>query len=200
MNKRLIYALISLIVFIGIFFFVIFGNHSLDLKISESMDKINDGNLQSVFIFLDGYFNFILVAIALLFMGIFVSMKKKKNVFIMVLSLGGGYLIEKIIKLFFERQRPALQIVQDLENSFPSGHATFSIILFSLLIYFYKDEIKNKIRRNWFISLNIILILFVGFSRLYVNIHWFSDIIGGFFLGFFVFNFILFLFYKKNKS
>jgi len=198
-NSRLILALISLAIFIIIFLIIILGQFPLDTSISNSLDKINKGFFEGFFLFLGNYGNFIMVAIAFLFIGIFISMKKKKNALIMILSLGGGYLVEKIIKLLFERQRPPLQIVQDLENSFPSGHATFSIILFSLLVYFYKDEIKNKTSKIWFIAINVFLILLIGFSRLYVNTHWFSDIVGGFALGFFIFNLILFIFSKEKK-
>ncbi len=198
MNKKLIYAVSSLIIFLAIFAIVIFSNHTIDVKISEGMNDINTIYLNSLFMFLGQYSNFIMIAIALLFLGIFISMKKKKQAWTFAIALACGFTIEKIIKFLFERQRPATQLIQDLENSFPSGHATFAIILFSLLIYFYKDEIKDKIRKNWFIAANIFLILFIGFSRIYINAHWLSDVVGGFTLGFFVLNFILFLFERKR--
>jgi len=199
MNKKLLYAIVSLIIFVGIFLIVIFGNHSLDLKISDAMSNINNYS-SSFFIFLGNYSNFIMIAIALLFLGIFISRKRKKQGFIFALALICGFAIEKGIKFLFERQRPTGQLIQDLENSFPSGHATFAVILFSLMIYFYKDEIKDKFRKNFFIVANILLILFVGFSRLYINAHWFSDVLAGFALGFFVLNIILFVFYKKKPN
>jgi undecaprenyl-diphosphatase len=200
MNKKLIYAISSLVLFICIFLLVIFSNHVIDLKISGGMSKINTIYLNSLFMFLGNYSNLIMLAIALLFLGIFISMKKKKQAWIFTIALACGSAIEKIIKFLFERQRPNTQLIQDLENSFPSGHATFAIILFSLLIYFYKDEIKSKVRKNWFIVVNIFLILFIGFSRVYINAHWFSDVLGGFALGFFVLNIILFIFENKKKN
>lgn len=200
MNKRLIYAIISLIIFIGIFLAVIFGNHAFDLKISELMSNLNNYLVIPFFIFLAKYAEVIMVVITAMFLGIFISRKRKKQAWIFIAALGCGYIIEKTIKFLFERQRPNLQLISDLENSFPSGHATLAIILFSLLIYFYKDDIKDKIKRNWFIAINILLILIIGFSRLYVNLHWFSDIIAGFALGFFVLNIILFIFYKKKPN
>jgi undecaprenyl-diphosphatase len=199
MNKKLIYSIISFIVFIAIFLTVAFGNHTLDLKISEGMNKINTIHFNSFFIFLGDYGNFIIVAVALMFLGIFISMKERKKAIVLAIALACGFVVEKFIKLIFERQRPNLQLLTDLENSFPSGHATLAIILFSLIIYFYKDEIKDKIRKNYFIAINIFFILLIGFSRIYINVHWFSDVIGGFALGFFIFNIILLIFYKNKK-
>lgn len=199
MNKKLVYAISSLVVFICLFLCVAFGNHTIDIKISEGMNSINTIYLSPLFMFLGNYSNIIMLAIALLFLGIFISMKKKKQAWIFTMALACGFAIEKGIKFLFERTRPSTQLIQDLENSFPSGHATFAIILFSLLIYFYKDEIKKKVNQNWFIAANVFLILFVGFSRIYINAHWLSDVLGGFVLGFFVLNVILFIFYKNKK-
>jgi len=199
MNRKLVYALISLIIFLGILLIILFGTFPLDTSISNSLDKINKGFFEGFFLFLAKYADVIMVAITVMFLGIFVSTKKKTNRWILIISLGSGYIIEKIIKLILERPRPSLQLIQDLENSFPSGHATLSIILFSLIIYFYKDEIKNKTKKLWFIAMNIFLILLIGFSRLYANVHWLSDVLGGFALGFCIFNLILFLFEKKKR-
>jgi len=199
MNKRLIYTIVSLAMFIVIFLTVIFSNHTIDFKISEVMSKINTLYLNSFFIFVGQYSNFIMIAIALLFLGIFISMKKKKKAIVFTLALACGFALQKLIKFLFERQRPPAQLIQDLENSFPSGHSISAIILFSLLIYFYKDEIKDKVRKSWFITINLFLILFIGFSRIYINAHWFSDVLAGFALGLFILHLILFIFEKKNK-
>ena len=113
---------------------------------------------------------------------------------ILISTLMIGYIFEKIIKSLVQRDRPLSQLIQETSYSFPSGHAVFSMILFSMLIYFYKDEIKNNTRKIIFILSGVFLILLVGFSRIYLGVHWFTDVIGGYALGFFLFNLgVLFL-------
>ncbi|MBI5065907.1 bifunctional DedA family/phosphatase PAP2 family protein [Candidatus Woesearchaeota archaeon] len=112
--------------------------------------------------------------------------KKKWYYFLLFLfSMIGGLLFEVIIKLIAHRARPSNALIKLADYSFPSGHATMAIIFFSLLLYSFKDDIKNKILKNSFIVGNIALFLLVGFSRIYLNVHWFSDVIAGFSLGLF---------------
>ena len=93
-----------------------------------------------------------------------------------------------------------MDIIQSMDYSFPSGHAIYSVILFSLLIYFYKDRIKNKTMKIFFILINVLIILFVGFSRIYVRAHWFTDVIGGYATGFFIMTVILWIFELKSQG
>jgi len=70
-----------------------------------------------------------------------------------------------------------------MASLFLVSDALISMIFFSLLIYLFKDDIKNKVLQNCFIVVNVVLIILIGFSRMYLNVHWFSDVIGGFALG-----------------
>ncbi len=199
-NLRLILALVFLGIFICLFLFVAFGNHKLDLAISQGIVNIQNPVLNFFFIIFAKYSGIAMIILALIFAGIFFFHKRKKDSFTILFALTLGFLLEKIIKLLFDRARPGIQLLQDFENSFPSGHSVFAIILFSLIIYFYKDKTKNVFKKNLFIFVNILLILIVGFSRIYTNLHWFSDVFAGFALGLFVFNVVLFYFYKSKRK
>jgi undecaprenyl-diphosphatase len=97
----------------------------------------------------------------------------------------GGKLIESTTKIIIARNRPIHQLVDTSGYSFPSGHATMSMIFFALLIYYFKNHISDKIFKYLSITLSVILILSIGFSRIYLNVHWFTDVIAGFALGLF---------------
>lgn len=92
----------------------------------------------------------------------------------------GNYLI----KFVFERQRPSVtHLVTETHFSFPSGHAMGSMLFYGTLILILPAVIKNQ---RWRIGVQIalgLLILLIGISRIYVGVHYPSDILGGYLLG-----------------
>lgn len=105
--------------------------------------------------------------------------KKWKNFFLATFALGFGALSKILIKQLTAISRPTSELIHRTDFSYPSGHATIATIFFSLIIYFFKDKIKNRLLKISFIALNILLILVISFSRIYLNAHWFSDVLGG---------------------
>ncbi|MBU2052617.1 MAG: phosphatase PAP2 family protein [Nanoarchaeota archaeon] len=197
-RRILILSVISLSVFLIVLMFVIFGKVSLDYFVSNLAQKMWNPTTNGFFIFMGDYSRRIIVFIAITVAVFLYSQKRRMQSLVLVLTLVAGFILEHILELIIQRGRPAIQMIQESGYSFPSGHSISSIILFSFIIYFYKDEIKNKAGRAIFIFINIFLILLAGFSRIYLNVHWFSDVIGGYALGFFLFNIgVLFL---KDKS
>ena len=78
--------------------------------------------------------------------------------------------------------------------SFPSQHAVMAIIFFSLIIFLFAEKIKNNFLKYLFIGANIILILLIGFSRIYLKVHYFSDSLAGLALGLFWLTFLILIF------
>ena len=136
----------------------------------------------------------------------FIYKKKNQESLLLLFSMLGGLFLKTIIKIIIARPRPINMLVGAHGNSFPSGHATMSTIFFSLLIYLFKDKIKNKITRIVFILSNITIFLLIGISRIYLSVHWFSDVIAGFSLGLFWITFSVLIFefidnrLKKNTK
>lgn len=198
-NSRLVLSLSSFIVFLIILIAIIIKTPSADLIISQHAKNLW-GSFNLFFIFLGNYSGDIMIAFALIAAEILYFQRRGKSSVILLSGLFSGYVLEEIFKLIVKRTRPAMQLVSESDYSFPSGHSIFSIILFSLLIYFYKDEIKNKFLRIVFVSVNVFFILLIGFSRIYLNVHWFTDVIGGYALGFFVVCLAIFIFESKKRK
>lgn len=92
--------------------------------------------------------------------------------------------INNVIKIIFRRPRPALMgsLLPVFEGtfSFPSGHAMASMTFYGYLIYMLYKKDMNTHLKKLLISLLFLLILAVGFSRIYIYVHYFSDVFTGF--------------------
>jgi membrane-associated phospholipid phosphatase len=89
------------------------------------------------------------------------------------------------LKNFFGRPRPDVPLLFEAEGlSFPSGHALFSITFYGLLVYILYHAVKNKGLKWTLIVLLVALMLVIGFSRVYLRVHYASDVIAGFAVGF----------------
>lgn len=121
---------------------------------------------------------------------ILLALKKHRHeaqLFVSVLVL--GVLINNVLKLFFQRPRPTIDPLFDLSASFsfPSGHAMNSFIFYCLLAYFVYHFTKNRTLSIWASIAALGLILLIGLSRVYLGVHYPSDVIAGYIAGLFVF-------------
>lgn len=89
-----------------------------------------------------------------------------------------------LLKNLIQRVRPPEPMVDGITNyGFPSGHALMSIAFYGLLIVIAIHFIYDKIQRWIIISFLIILILLIGFSRIYLRVHYTTDVIAGWSVG-----------------
>ena len=89
------------------------------------------------------------------------------------------------LKHLFNRQRPNIPLLEEAKGlSFPSGHALFSVTFYGLLIYIIFKTFKRKDLRWTLIGLLILLIIIIGFTRIYLRVHYTTDVIAGFCVGF----------------
>jgi membrane-associated phospholipid phosphatase len=87
-------------------------------------------------------------------------------------------------KYLFKRKRPQPPLLRPAKGlSFPSGHAIMSVTFYGLLIYIISQTQKNKpVKWSLIISL-IVLIQLIGFSRIYLRVHYASDVAAGYIIG-----------------
>jgi undecaprenyl-diphosphatase len=87
-------------------------------------------------------------------------------------------------KKFISRDRPAkVAFYPEHNSSFPSGHATTAISLYGMLAFFLYRHLKQKGQRRAILLLAAVLITLIGFSRIYLGVHFLSDVVAGFLLG-----------------
>ncbi len=159
---------------------------NLDVWLNQQVTFLWSPSLNEVMIFITNVaspLNLSLLAV-LLFVVLII---KKKWYFGLLLMVGmtGGVVLELLVKLLMQRERPINALIDVSGYSFPSGHATMATIFFLALIFSFKDDIQNKSLKVIFTVSLVSAFLLVGFSRVYLNVHWFSDVVAGFALGLF---------------
>ncbi len=114
----------------------------------------------------------------------------------------GGLLIKLGLKQLFHRIRPDNSLIEGGVNgfSFPSGHAMMSVAFYGFLIWLCAHSIANKRIQFCIIIFLALLILLIGFSRIYLRVHYATDIVAGFCTGFVWLSFCLWLIDKKQYA
>ena len=110
---------------------------------------------------------------------------RKKYGFPVTLAALSGLAIYKPMKHLFLRPRPdaALHLVEQGGFSFPSGHSVTSVIVFGLLFYLIRKHCNRPVLRNVLSGICLLLAVLVGPSRIYVGVHWPTDVLAGWCIG-----------------
>lgn len=110
-----------------------------------------------------------------------VAIKNKKTGFLIWLNLASSALLNKILKHIVQRSRPTEhRIIDESGYSFPSGHSMVSAAFYGFLIYLIYKNVKNKYLKWGLIALLSLLIFLIGTSRIYLGVHYTSDVLAGF--------------------
>ena len=125
-----------------------------------------------------------LILFSVICYGVLIFMFCKKIRWFVTFDLVGVTLVNQIIKHIVRRPRPnVLRLVEESGYSFPSGHSMVSMAFYGIIIYLVYKNVSNKYLKWTLIILLSLLILFIGFSRIYVGVHYFTDVASGFLLG-----------------
>lgn len=115
---------------------------------------------------------FVMIAIGLI---IFIY-NRRKGIWILT-NLASIYILNEGLKLIFSRARPDILWLSHASGySFPSGHTMVSCCFYGICIYWLWKKGKQY---HWLAYILILLVLCIGFSRIYLGVHYFSDVLGG---------------------
>ena len=116
---------------------------------------------------------------------LFLLVRKKGLIFghLIAVNLFSSTLLNELFKIIFHRDRPDILRLIDISGySFPSGHSMIGLSFYGLLIYFLFKYVKSP----WKYFVNIVLLLLIvmiGISRIYLGVHYASDVFAGFSAG-----------------
>lgn len=110
-----------------------------------------------------------------------IFIKNKKIAFAIPINLTLITMLNLLLKNIVERPRPiGYRLIDETGYSFPSGHSMISSAFYGLIIYFIWKNVKNIKLKYISCILLALLILFIGISRIYLGVHYASDVLGGF--------------------
>ena len=114
---------------------------------------------------------------------LFIITKNKKLHILIGSNLILVTFLNQFLKFFFQRPRPEeYRFISESGYSFPSGHSMVSMAFYGLLIYIVYGYVKNVYLKYGLMVILFMLILFIGISRIYLGVHYTSDVLGGFLL------------------
>jgi len=186
-------TLLSIILFaaaVGILVFVVRKPlrkyKSIDLAIFDRLQPwTNPGkNRIMLFITLLGKHQFLIPAnLAMIFYFLFIRHQNWFSVRIGTIAISSLVLMF-LLKYLFQRKRPVAPLLKAAKGlSFPSGHAIMSVTFYGLIIYIVWETIPDRLLKNLLIIALIVLILLIGYSRIYLRVHYASDVLAGFIIG-----------------
>lgn len=117
---------------------------------------------------------------------VYLYFKTKKISYSLIFISGTllSYVLNEFIKSIIKRDRPSIvEQVHAVGYSFPSGHAMISTVCYGIFTYFLLKTITKKKYKNLIVSLTGLLIILIGYSRLALNVHYLTDVIGGYLIG-----------------
>ncbi len=110
--------------------------------------------------------------------------RRYRDIVMFTIACLGTFVLNAGLKVFFSRPRPTLwsHLIVETTFSFPSGHAIGSMVLYGMLAYFLARQFPGRSRLIYGLAAG--LILSIGWSRLYLGVHWPTDILAGYSMGF----------------
>lgn len=174
MKKRIV-CIISFILFLVTVILITNDNRYFDNYIIGLFKYKSDilTNIMKTITFLGSALSIILLTVLLI-----IVVKGKRNKILILINVIVITLLNQLLKNTFQRERPIDSIIEETGYSFPSGHSMVSMAFYGFLIYLvYKSNIKYK---GLIIGLLSVLIVLIGISRIYLGVHYPTDVIGGF--------------------
>lgn len=180
-NKRFVILAVSLSIFIFILINVLDGNTgNFDNNVYNAVISLKSNFITCIVRIITRFGDaemLILIAIICL-----IFIKNKKIGGSIAINLASVGLINHILKEIIQRPRPPIELrmVEESSFSFPSGHAMASMAFYGLIIYFISKNMKNNKLKKVICIILSILIFLIGTSRIYLGVHYATDVLAGF--------------------
>ena len=190
LSLELLVVLISFFGALSIFIFVarmvLTKKNGFDVWADNFITRYrNDGNtdIMQVFSFLGAHLFLIPANLILICYFLFVKKHRWYSIKIPTVAISGVVLMF-LLKFIFQRERPLTPFLEPARGlSFPSGHSFMSFTFYGLLIYLVWKSVDNKWLSSILVTLLLVVILFIGISRVYLEVHYATDVIAGFCMG-----------------
>ena len=174
-----------------------------DVQILDLIVSSRNMNVAKIMFFFTYLGNWqVIVSLGVILVIILWLTQKKRLMYFLISGLVGSEVILTIFKLIFHRARPEVKFFLISENgySFPSGHALTSVVFYGMIGYYLFQLTKKPGQKLLVFILSFLLIFLIGFSRICLGVHWFSDVLGGWTLGLFLLILLITIFKQREKN
>ena len=201
-NKYLIWIILILCLFLFLYIIKLINADSIstfDNFIYNHVKKLINPNTTKFFKIVTELGNYTVMVPIIIIFYLFNKDKSFNRYF--TINLISVFASNFIVKSIIRRDRP-IDINLIIENgfSFPSGHSMVSFAFYGFLIYYlYHTDLKKPLKYSLMIFLSFIILL-IGLSRIYLGVHYASDVIGGFLLAFIYLVIYIKFIYKREKK
>lgn len=112
--------------------------------------------------------------------------RRGRSALLVLVTVGGGQILSSVLKLGIDRPRPDLvsHLAQVQTLSFPSGHAMMAAVTYLTLGTMLAGIVPGRATKIYVLGVAVLVTLMVGVSRLYLGVHWPSDVLAGWCAGF----------------
>jgi undecaprenyl-diphosphatase len=125
----------------------------------------------------------VLTLVVVFAVGLLLSFRRHRTAGFVLAAALGGYVLSVGLKLLVGRERPAGGLIQVGGNSFPSGHSMLSAIIYLTLALIVSTVILRWRVRLYVIGSALVLVALIGVSRLYLGVHYLTDVAAGWLVG-----------------
>jgi len=181
----------------------VLNKNKLDTRVFNYLQEhVSERNnhIMEFFTFLGTHLFLIPANLSLIAYFLFINKHKWYSIKIPAIALSSLGLMF-LLKGLFDRERPSVPLLYHAKGlSFPSGHALMSVTFYGLLIYMVFKSVKNPVVKWTLIALLVLLIMIVGGSRVYLRVHYATDVIAGYCIGFLWLVFTVWMLNKIEKQ
>lgn len=127
----------------------------------------------------------VLALVTLAACGFLLMLSKRRTTLLLLAAIGGGLLLSTGLKELFDRPRPELvpHAVQVATQSFPSSHAMMSAATYLTLGALLARTQQRRRLKGYLLAMAVLLTLLIGTSRVYLGVHWPTDVLAGWWVG-----------------
>ncbi|MBP0724438.1 phosphatase PAP2 family protein [Bacillus sp. RG28] len=179
--------LISLVCAIGFgWIAILVGEHHLvqfDSSIISFVQGFESPTLTSLFKFFTfiGSTPVVVVLCVLIIIYLYKVLHHRSEIILFIVVMGGSTVLNFVLKHLFHRARPTIhRLIQETGYSFPSGHSMEAFALYGVLAYLLWRHTSSSLGKTLLIIFSVFMTLMIGISRIYLGVHYPSDVIGAY--------------------
>ena len=175
MKKKYLISLIIGIILFTLLTIIVVNNKELAIDYNFFKFINRNNSLYSFMRIITNYgewYTYIVIALLVLIF-------KRKYSYVLIANILANTLFNNALKLLFQRERPIWKLYNPTGYSYPSGHSMTSLAFYGLIIYLLIKYYKGKAKYPFIVILSLLIII-VGISRIYLGVHYLTDVLGAY--------------------